>query len=354
MDFSLTDDQQSITDLAAQLLGDVDPKAAPGFDRALWKRLGDAGVLGLSLPESAGGAGYGVTELVLATEQVGRTLAHVPLGLAVGGAAMPLAAFASDALKDRLLPGFVAGETVLTAAYAEPFATDALRPRTRLAGGVVTGEKTAVPLAREAAAVLVPAVDDNGGVCVAVVDPTATGVTLIDVETTAGEPAATMLLEGVTPLEVLPAEALAYGYQRAVVGLCGTQIGIAAEALRQAAAHTSTREQFGRPLATFQAVAVRLGNGYIDVEGIRSVTWQAAYLLDAGRPAAEQVATAAFWAAEGGERVAGSAVHLHGGLGVDTDYPLHRWFLASKQVEVQLGGASWQLEQLANALVPTA
>lgn len=354
MDFSFTDDQQSVSQLASTLLADVDPKAAPGFDRLVWKRLGDAGLLGLCLPESAGGAGYGITELALAAEHVGRTLAHVPLALAVGGAAMPVAAFGSAALQERLLPGFVAGETVLTAAYSEAFATDALRPRTRLAGGVVRGEKTAVPLAREAAAILVPATDEAGNAVVAVVTPDAAGLTMVDEQTTAGEPAATMVLEGVTPLEVLPAEALAFGYQRAVVGLCATQIGIAGEALRQAAAHTSTREQFGRPLATFQAVAVRLGNGYIDVEGMRSTTWQAAFLLDAGLPAAEQVATAAFWAAEGGERVAGSAVHLHGGMGVDTDYPLHRWFLASKQVEVQLGGASWQLEQLASALVPSA
>jgi alkylation response protein AidB-like acyl-CoA dehydrogenase len=312
MDFSFTDDQQSVSQLASTLLADVDPKAAPGFDRLVWKRLGDAGLLGLCLPESAGGAGYGVTELTLAAEQVGRTLAHVPLALAVGGAAMPVAAFGSAALQERLLPGFVAGETVLTAAYSETFATDPLRPRTRLAGGVVTGEKTAVPLAREAAAILVPATDEAGNAVVAVVTPDAAGLTMVDEQTTAGEPAATMLLEGVTPLEVLPAEALAYGYQRAVVALCATQIGIAGEALRQAA-----------------------------------------YLLDDGQPAAEQVATAAFWAAEGGERVAGSAVHLHGGMGVDTDYPLHRWFLASKQVEVQLGGASWQLEQLASALVPS-
>ncbi|HTL24842.1 MAG TPA: acyl-CoA dehydrogenase family protein, partial [Mycobacteriales bacterium] len=79
----------------------------------------------------------------------------------------------------------------------------------------------------------------------------------------------------------------------------------------------------------------------------------AAYRIDAGLPATEEVATAAFWACEAGERVASSAVHLHGGLGVDTDYPLHRWFLASKQVELALGGASRQLEVLGAALVPS-
>lgn len=354
MDFSLSDDQVAVRDLATQLLADVDPNSPNGFDPALWRRLGAAGLLGLCLPVADGGAGYSVTELCLVAEQVGRTLARVPFALAVGGAATTVARYGSEALRARLLPPFVAGETVLTAAYAEAWATDPLQPRTRLVGGVLHGDKPAVPLAREAAAVLVPARTEDGTVVVAVVTTDAAGLTLVDEQTTSGEPAATLLLDGVAPLEVLPAGALAHGYQRSTVALCATQVGIAEEALRLAAAHTSTREQFGRPLATFQAVAVRLGNGYIDVQAMRSTTWQAAYRLDAGLPAAEEVATAAFWAAEGGERVAGSAVHLHGGLGVDTDYPLHRWFLASKQVEVQLGGASWQLEQLAGALVPRA
>jgi alkylation response protein AidB-like acyl-CoA dehydrogenase len=352
MDFSFTDDQLAARDLAVQLLADVDPKAPAGFDRAVWARLGEAGLLGLALPEADGGAGYGVTELALVCEEVGRRLAQVPLALSLGGAAVPVARYGSADLRTRLLPGLVAGTDVLTAAYAEPFGTDPLRPRTRLEDGLLHGEKTAVPLAREASAVLVPAIGPDGLV-LAVVATDAAGLTLVDVETTAGEPAATVLLDGVVPLEVLPAEAAVLGYQWSTVALAATQVGIASQALRLAADHTSTREQFGRPLATFQAVAVRMGNCYIDIEAMRSTTWQAAYQLDAGQPAAEQVATAAFWAAEGGERVAGSAVHLHGGLGVDTDYPLHRWFLASKQVELALGGASWQLERLADSLVPS-
>jgi acyl-CoA dehydrogenase len=350
MDFSFTDDQLAARDLATQLLADVDPKGPTGLDTALLTRLGDAGLLGLSLPEADGGAGFGLTELCLVCEEAGRRLARVPLAVS-GGAAAAVAAHGSPPLKDRLLPAVVAGSSVLTGAWAEPFGTDPLRPRTRLEGGALHGEKTAVPLAREAAAVLVPAVSD-GSLVLAVVDPAT--ATLVDVETTSGEPAATLVLDGVTPLEVLPAEAAVLAYQWTTVALAATQIGIASEGLRRAADHTSAREQFGRPLATFQAVAVRLGNAYIDVEALRSVTWQAAYRVDAGLPAGEQVATAAFWAAEAGERVASSAVHLHGGLGVDTDYPLHRFFLASKQIELSLGGASRQLEVLADVLVPSA
>jgi alkylation response protein AidB-like acyl-CoA dehydrogenase len=350
MDFSFTEDQVAARDLAAQLLADVDPKGAIGLDHALLARLGEAGLLGLCLPEADGGAGYGLTELCLVCEEAGRRLARVPLAVSVGAAAA-VARYGSASLTERLLPGLVAGTHVLTGAWAEPFGTDPLRPRTRLEGGVLSGEKSAVPLARDAAAILVPATGDDGLV-LAVVDPAS--ATLVDEETTSGEPAATVVLDGVTPLEVLPVDAAVLAYQWTTVALAATQIGIASEGLRRAADHTSTREQFGRPLATFQAVAVRLGNAYIDVEALRSTTWQAAYRVDAGLAAAEQVATAAFWAAEAGERVASSAVHLHGGLGVDTDYPLHRFFLASKQIELALGGASRQLEILADALVPSA
>lgn len=344
MDFSFTDDQLAARDLAAQVLADVEPQGT-GFDAALWQRLGEAGLLGLALPEADGGAGYGVTELALVCEEAGRRVARVPLAVSIGAAAA-VARYGDADLQARLLPGLVSGTDVLTAAWAEPFCVDPLRPRTRLEGGLLHGEKTAVPLAREATAVLVPAMGSDGLV-LAVVQ----GGTLLDEETTSGEPAATLVLDGVAPLAVLPAEAAVLAHQWTTVALGATQVGIASEALRRAADHTSTREQFGRPLATFQAVAVRLGNAYIDVEALRSVTWQAAYRIDAGLPAAEEVATAAFWAAEAGERVATSAVHLHGGLGVDTDYPLHRWFLASKQVELALGGASRQLELLGDALV---
>nr|MDP9101076.1 acyl-CoA dehydrogenase [Actinomycetota bacterium] len=216
----------------------------------------------------------------------------------------------------------------------------------------LTGAKPAVPLARQAAAILVPASTPTGEVVIAVLDGDTPGVTLVDEQTSSGEPAATVELDGASVTEVLAGgrEALRFASERYLVALCATELGIAAEALRMAAAHTSTREQFGRPLATFQAVAVRLGNGFIDVQAMQSTLWQALYRLDAGLGADEQVATAAFWAAEAGERVLTSAVHLHGGLGVDTDYPLHRWFLASKVIELALGGASFQLDQLGSLL----
>lgn len=89
----------------------------------------------------------------------------------------------------------------------------------------------------------------------------------------------------------------------------------------------------------------RLADGYIDVKGLRLTLTQAAWRVGEGLPAASEVATAAFWAAEAGHRVAHSIVHIHGGVGIDTDHPIHRYFLAAKQTEFALGvppGSCWR------------
>src|SRR6267142_5894415 len=100
------------------------------------------------------------------------------------------------------------------------------------------------------------------------------------------------------------------------------------------------------PIASFQAVHQRAADAYIDVEAIRLTTWQAAWRLGAGHPAAAEIAVAKFWASEGAHRVVYAAQHLHGGIGVDVDYPLHRYYLWSKQIELTLGSATRQLVRL--------
>jgi len=141
---------------------------------------------------------------------------------------------------------------------------------------------------------------------------------------------------------------------RALIGVCAVQLGVAERALELTAEHARSREQFGRPIGAFQAVAQRLADAYIDVEAIRLTMWQAAWRLDAGLPADEEIATAKFWAAEGGHRVAHTAVHIHGGVGVDTSHPLHRYFTAAKQNEFALGGATAQLRRLGEVIRSSA
>ncbi|HEX5288919.1 MAG TPA: acyl-CoA dehydrogenase family protein, partial [Streptosporangiaceae bacterium] len=135
------------------------------------------------------------------------------------------------------------------------------------------------------------------------------------------------------------------------VGLCAMQSGVIERALELTAEHAKSRVAFGRPIGSFQAVTQRLADAFVDVEAVRLTMWQAAWLLSTGSadPAAE-VATAKFWAAEAGHRVAHTAVHVHGGMGIDVTHPVHRYFLAAKRYEFALGGATVQLRRIGGAL----
>ena len=133
---------------------------------------------------------------------------------------------------------------------------------------------------------------------------------------------------------------------RALVGLCAVQIGVTERALRLAATYTGQREQFGRPIGSFQAVQQRMADAFIDVEAIRWTTWHAAWLLGEGRPATREAMIAKFWAAEAGMRVAATAQQVHGGIGIDISYPLFRYFLWAKHNELAMGSATAQLARL--------
>ncbi len=134
------------------------------------------------------------------------------------------------------------------------------------------------------------------------------------------------------------------------VAISSVVTGVAEAALKLTAEYTTTREQFDRPIATFQAVGQRAADAFIDTEAIRLTTLKAAWYLADGRPAAKEVAVAKFFAAEAGQRVVRAAQHLHGGVGVDRDYPLHRYYLWAKQLELTLGGAGRQLATLGHLL----
>jgi 3-oxocholest-4-en-26-oyl-CoA dehydrogenase beta subunit len=137
---------------------------------------------------------------------------------------------------------------------------------------------------------------------------------------------------------------------RSTAALALLEAGAVSAALALVAEYTKTREQFGKPIATFQAVGQRAADAYVDTEAIRLTAWQAAWRIGEGLPAEQEVAIAKFWAADGGQRVVHAAVHLHGGVGVDRDYPLHRYFLMTKQIELTLGGATEQLLKIGAAL----
>jgi alkylation response protein AidB-like acyl-CoA dehydrogenase len=148
-------------------------------------------------------------------------------------------------------------------------------------------------------------------------------------------------------------EVLPFLITRQTVGIAATQLGVLERALELTAEYARTREQFGRPIGSFQAVAQRLADAYIDVEALRLTTLEAAWRVSEGLPATLELATAKFWAADAGHRVAHTAVHVHGGTGIDTDGPLHRYFVAAKRNEFALGSATAQLRRIGADLAVT-
>jgi alkylation response protein AidB-like acyl-CoA dehydrogenase len=310
----------------------------------------------LVVPTALGGSGLGLTEACLALEQQGRHVAPVPLWATTVLGALTLARHGTPAQQEALLPGVAEGRLRLTAALGEVAASTGRRPAATAevdgGGFTVSGRLSAVPQAHVADRVIVPAALGDE-VVVVLVDPSAAGVELARAVTTDRQVHPHVVLDGVRVPQAdvvagpgAGASVVEHMVETATVGLCALQLGVTQEALARAAAYGNQRHQFGRALSSFQGVLLRAADAYIDVEAIRVTTWQAAWRLDTGRPAADAVAIAKWWASEAGQRVVHAAQHLHGGLGADVDYPIHRYFLWGKQIELMLEGPSAQLARL--------
>ncbi|CAN5645059.1 acyl-CoA dehydrogenase family protein [soil metagenome] len=363
MDFSLNEEQTAIGELAGQVIGDrsthellreLEKSDAPRFDRTLWASLAETGILGAFVPESYGGAGLDLVALGAVLEAAGRNAAAVPLWETLGLGAPAIAKFAPEALAAEILGGVAAGTTVLTAAWHED-GGEALVPTTvasRVGDGYqITGIKICVPAGAVADAVLIPAAIEDGSVGLFLVRTAGEGVGIEPLFTTFGDPqAAVLLAEAPAELVAEGRESLRWAYDIAVATQCATAIGICSAALDLTSQYAKDRKQFEVPIASFQSVAHRLADSYVDTEAIRLNSAQALWRLSEGMPASAEVATAKYWAAFAGQRVVHTAQHVHGGVGVDRDYPLHRYFLSLKELELQLGGTSRQLVELGKIL----
>jgi alkylation response protein AidB-like acyl-CoA dehydrogenase len=286
MEFAFSQSQQDVAEVARRVFA-----GAPG-----WTQLGEAGLLGVGVPEALGGSGGGLLEACVVMEEQGRVGDGPPL-----------------------LQTLLAGMTVAEAGR---------RPEgiltTEIDGFIPTDRSDGVVAARDGRLYVIrrPRLAPR---------TSTTGDTVWRMEWTDGEP-----LDGSAAL--LRA--------RATVLVCAQHLGVAERALAMTAAYTSQRKQFDRPIATFQAVAHRAADAYIDVEAMRLTLWRAAWLLSEGRDARAAIAIAKIWACEAGHRVVLAAQHLHGGIGFDASYPLGRSYLWSKQLELTLGSAGHHLARL--------
>ena len=358
MDFALSEEQTEVRDLARQILGDLATNErlkeldarGEGFDRDLWKQLAEANLLGVAVAEAHGGNGMGFQTLCVLLEEIGRAVAPVPVVPSLALGALALERFGSDAQKQQWLPGVVNGDVILTAALLEEGNDDATRPTLEARGGALSGVKICVPAAQLATRILVPAREAEGGVALYLLDPGTSGVTIEDQRVTSKQPHARLTLENAAAERIgeaeRGAEILDWLVQRATLALCIVQVGVSDRALEMTAEYARQRVQFDRPIGSFQAVHQRAADALIQLEAMRMTAWDAAWRLEADENAAEPVAIAKYWAAAGGQFVGYAAQHLHGGIGIDVDYPLHRYYLWAKQNELTLGSAPIHLERL--------
>lgn len=363
MDFTITEAADDLSGLVGTI---VDAVCTPEhqreldgleqrFDSGLWRKLIDADVVSSAASEALGGGGFGVLEQAAILTALGRQLAAVPYLESVVLGAETLAKFGSAQLQQDWGAPAVAGEKILTAALDGDMGEGPVRAAKSDAGFRLTGSRTQIAFAPVADAFLVPAETDSG-TSVFLVVATDPGVTVTPLATTGLGSVGHLELSG-TELEagrlVGGAEVLDHLTSLSALGHSAYQLGVLERGLILTAEYAREREQFDKPIGSFQAVSQRLADGYIDVKGLRLTLTQAAWRVGEGLPAASQVATAAFWAAEAGHRVAHSIVHIHGGVGIDIDHPIHRYFLAAKQTEFALGGATGQLLTIGRELAET-
>jgi alkylation response protein AidB-like acyl-CoA dehydrogenase len=365
MDFDFTDEQLAVAEAATGLLsGLVTPDrvlatelSPDAVDRDLWRALAKADLLGIAVPEAYGGGGYGLMELCLLLQAQGNVVAPVPLWATLVLGALPIARFGSEAQRARWLPGVVAGDVLLTAALTGTATSVSEMPVVMASpegdGWVLNGTELAVPQGHVATAIIVPARTPDGGVLLALVDPTSPGVSLERTVTTNREihPHLHLADVAIVPEDVLAdpgagRDALHVLLVAATTALCALHVGVCESALRQTAQYLNTRHQFGRPLSTFQGTMLRAADAAIDIEAMRVTLLNAAWLFDTGRDATDAAGVAKWQASERGQRTVFSTQHLHGGMGADITYPIHRYFLWGKQIELMLGGPSRQLSRL--------
>jgi alkylation response protein AidB-like acyl-CoA dehydrogenase len=326
------------------------------IDHDLWGKLIEADILSTAAPESLGGGGFGVLEQVAVLVALGRQLAAVPYLESVVLGAGALAKFGSESLQQEWATPAINGEKILAVAVDGEMGEGPVQATAAGTAFKLTGSRTQVSYGPVADAFLVPAETDSGTkvFLIAKDDP---GVTVSALDTTGHGSVGHLELQGVEAARVVGgdqgAAVLGWLTTHGALGRSAYQLGVIERALELTSEYAREREQFDRPIGSFQAVSSRLADGYIDVKALRLTLTQAAWRLSEDLPADVDVNTAAFWAADAGHRVAHTTVHVHGGVGIDLDHPVHRYFLAAKQTEFAVGSATGQLLRIGRELADT-
>ncbi|MFC4464711.1 acyl-CoA dehydrogenase family protein [Streptomyces xiangluensis] len=376
MDFSFSEEQQAAVEAAKAVFAGVAPDGVPSpaltagavaddFDRALWAKIADADLLSLLLDARYGGAGLDAIALCRVLRESAKVLARVPL-LESSAAALAVQTYGSEESKAELLARAGRGEVVLTVAAngrtGHDGADQAVIARREGDVWVLDGVQTAVPWVYNADLVVVPALSTGSGRAVLALVPRGhEGAVLAEQISTTGERLGELRLDSVrlATRDVIDTDGAWESLRDLLAtGTCALALGLGEGVLGMTSEYTSKREQFGFPVATFQAVAVQAADRYIDLRAMEATLWQAAWRISTGAggalPASGDIAVAKIWASEGVRRVVQTAQHLHGGFGADTDYPLHRYHAWAKHLELSLGPAAAHEETLGDLLAAHA
>jgi alkylation response protein AidB-like acyl-CoA dehydrogenase len=330
VDFSPDEGQQAVADVVTSAL-DRDNS---------WDALVAGGVIAFGVPDRIGGDGLGLPEITTALTEIGRHGTISPALATLGLGLVPLLDLASDEQQDRFLAGVAKGG-VVSAALNEPGSSLPDRPRTSLADGRLTGTKVGVPYAAQVDWLVVTT--DNG---VVVVSPTAGGVTLTKTPTAnhSDEYVVEFTDVAVSDADVLSGAQPHRVNQLALAATGAFAAGLVAGALRLTADYVAKREQFGRPLSTFQTVAAQLAEVYIASRTISLAATSAIWRLSEGRDADDDLDVLGYWLTSQAPPVMQTCHHLHGGMGMDITYPMNRYYSTIKDLTRLLGGPAHRLE----------
>lgn len=333
MDFTPGPAQQAVADVVDTVLS---------RDNS-WEAMVSGGVLALGVPERLGGDGVGLPEIATALTEIGWHATISPALATLGLGLLPVLDMGSESQQDRYLAGVGKG-AILTAALNEPGAALPERPGTILADGRLNGVKVAVPYAGQASWIVVST--DSGAVVVA---PDETGVRLTKTHSSAGgDEFAVEFSDVVVEPEAVLGGSVSRANQLALAAVGAYAAGLVAGAVRLTAGYVANRHQFGRPLSTFQTVAAQLAEVYIASRTMGLTAASVVWRLAEERDADEDLDVMAYWLTSQLPPAMQICHHLHGGMGMDITYPMHRYYSSVKDLTRLLGGPAHRLDLVAD------
>jgi alkylation response protein AidB-like acyl-CoA dehydrogenase len=343
MKFELSEDQTLLRDSTRDFFASEWPieksrrimeQEPRGFDLDSWKRLAELGYLGLILPENAGGQGLGAIELAIVLEEVGRACVPGPYFDVMLAAA--LLAAAGD--QDGLLADIGAGSKLVTIAREDAAFAGSHHAAVACDGGRVRGTKYFVPFAEQTDALLVTTADD---VLLVHAPFNVTPLPTLDIAQRFGKVALDHAATRIGPITLLERVD-----QLAAVGAAAALLGIMSRALEMTLDYVRTRQAFGRPIGSFQALQHRMADMMLKTESTRSAVYRAAWCFDTNdADTALACAAAKAYAGDGSRLVCGEAIQMHGGIGFTWELDLHFYFKRAKTLEQHYGSTEVQLQR---------